>query len=127
MTHARDCAGGLGVDGTRPPVNPNKANLQRSNSRELRRTAQPLRRQRGAYVGFDDCDIRGTDCAISVHVLAEIPSTNVLTYLRFGQSYIGGIDRAVSVHVTNQNAHRNVHIDSRLIARAIHSVDLDVD
>ncbi len=72
MTRARDCAGRLAGDGTRLPVNLNKANLQRSNSRELLRSAQPLRRQRGAYVGFDDCDIHGADRAASVDVFAEI-------------------------------------------------------
>src|SRR5438132_3240215 len=96
-------------------------------ARELLRTAQLLRRQRVTYVGFDDRYIRGSDRATGVHVFAEIPGTNVLAYLRFGLGDIGGIDHAVSVHVTSQKAHRNVHIDSRLIARAIHSVDLDVD
>jgi hypothetical protein len=39
MTHARDCAGRLAGDGTRLPADLNKANLQRSNSRKLLRTA----------------------------------------------------------------------------------------
>jgi hypothetical protein len=84
MAHACDCEDGLAGDGTRPPVNLNKANLQRSNSGELLRTAQPLRRQRGAYVGFDDCDIRGTDRAVSVHVFTEIRATDRHAHLRFG-------------------------------------------
>src|SRR5438132_11832311 len=96
-------------------------------ARELLRTAQLLRRQRVTYVGFDDRYIRGSDRATGVHVFAEIPGTNVLAYLRFGLGDIGGIDEATAIHVTSQKAHRNVHIDSRLIARAIHSVDLDVD
>ena len=41
-------------------------------ARELFRTAQLLRRQRRAHLGFDQCDIRGTDRAIRIHVFAEI-------------------------------------------------------
>ena len=80
-----------------------------------------------AYVGFDQGDVRGTDRAIHIHVFPEIRASDRLPHLRLGQGHIGGIDHAVSGYVTSQKAHRNVHIDSRLIARAIHSVDLDVD
>src|SRR5207245_5724716 len=96
-------------------------------ARELIRAAQLLRRQRVTYVGFDDRDIRRSDRAAGVHVFAEIRATDRLAHLRFSQGDIGGIHSAASVHIANQNAHRNVHIDSRLIARAIHSVDADVD
>src|SRR2546430_16992473 len=39
---------------------------------ELLRAAQLLRRQRGAHVGFDQWDIRGTNRTIRIHVFAEI-------------------------------------------------------
>src|SRR6266576_1030678 len=66
---------------------------------------QPLRRQRGAYVGFDDCHIRGTDRAISVHVFTEIRATDRHAHLQFGQGNIGGVDDGVSVYITNKHAH----------------------
>ena len=109
MTHARDCAGRLAGDGTRPPVSLNKANLQRSNSCELLRTAQPLR-QRGAHVGFDQCDIRGTDRAIRIHVFAEIRATDRLAHLRFSQAHIGGINDGIAIHITDQHAHGNGNV-----------------
>ena len=43
--------------------------------------SQLLRRQRGAYVGFDQCDICGTDRAISIHVFAEIGHADRLPHL----------------------------------------------
>ena len=70
----------------------------------------PLRRQRGAYIGFDQCDIRRTDCAIGIHVLAEIRARNRLAYLRFGQANIGGIDEGITVHITDEHTHGNGNI-----------------
>jgi len=43
--------------------------------------AADLGRQRGAYVGFDQCDICGTDRAISIHVFAEIGHADRLPHL----------------------------------------------
>ena len=88
-------------DGTRLPVNLNKANLQRSKSRELLRTAQPLRRQRSTHVGFYLCDIGGTDRTIGIHVFTEIPATNRHAHLRFGQSDVRRTDGAVAIHISN--------------------------
>ena len=96
MTHARDCAGRLAGDGTRLPVNLNKANPQRSKSRELLRTAQPLRRQRRTDFGFDQRDIHRVDQAIRIHVFTEIRATDRHTHLRFGQGNIGAIDGAIA-------------------------------
>jgi hypothetical protein len=49
-------------------------------TRELLCTAQPLRRQRGTHFGFDDCDICGTDRAVSVHVFTEIGDLRLVSW-----------------------------------------------
>ena len=63
-----------------------------------------------SYVGFDDSDIRGTDRAISIHVLAEIRHIDRLPHFRLGQADIGGIDDGIAAHITDQNTHRNGNI-----------------
>jgi hypothetical protein len=110
MTHARDSADRLAGHGTRLPVKLNKANPQPSKSRELLRTAQPLRRQRRAHFGFHQCDIRGTDGAIRIHVFAEIRATDRLPHLRFSQADIGGINDGIAIHITDQHAHGNGNV-----------------
>ena len=64
-------------------------------------SAQPLRRQRGAYVGFDLCDIHRVDQAIRIHVLAEIRTRDRLPHLRFSQAHIGGINDGITVYISN--------------------------
>jgi len=63
--------------------------------------AADLRRQRVTYVGFDDRDIRRSDRATGIHVLAEIRASDHLAHLRFGQGDIGGIDAGTAVHITD--------------------------
>jgi len=82
-----------------------KLNPQRSTRANfsLPQADQPSR-QRVTYVGFDDCDIRGSDRATGVHVFAEIRAHDRLADLRFGLGDIGGIDGVIAVHITDQHA-----------------------
>jgi hypothetical protein len=60
-----------------------------------------LRRQRGAYLGFDYRDISGADGAIRIHVFAEIRPRNRIAHLRLGQADIGGIDHGIAIHIAD--------------------------
>src|SRR5712692_2327336 len=92
-----------------PKVKPVVA-LNALKSRELLRTAQPLRRQRGTDFGFDQCDIHRVDHAISIPVFPEIGPAHRLPDLRLGQADIGGIDSSVAVYVTDQHSHGNGNV-----------------